>query len=175
MGIPNGNVNQTGTYTLNGATAIFSSGATVIGTAVLTGNNLTLTLNPASDAPGTYSFTKSGGNNDGSGNGKDHGDGTGKDDGGKTGAQVRVSFTEPQDKTITVTQTPGTGSLTVSVSGSFSKYRWFLDGVLLPNETKDSLTLDVSGLSPRRHELTVFVTGEDGAEYAKALRFTTWK
>jgi CO dehydrogenase/acetyl-CoA synthase epsilon subunit len=88
------------------------------------------------------------------------------------GAQVTVTFTEPQDETITLSGSPESGSLTVSVSKSFSAYRWFLDGVTVADETESSLTLDVSGLSPGRHELTVFVTTGDGAEYAKALRFT---
>ena len=60
----------------------------------------------------------------------------------------------------------------VSVSGSFDSYRWFLDGVELKNETGNSLTLDLGDLVLKRHELTVFVTGADGVEYAKALRFT---
>ncbi|MDR2741314.1 MAG: fibronectin type III domain-containing protein, partial [Treponema sp.] len=93
-----------------------------------------------------------------------------------TAAQVTVSFTEPKDETITVTQSQNdSGVLTVSVSGSFSSYRWFLDGVPVKDETESSLTLDIGELAPKRHELTVFVTDEKSVQYAKALRFTVWK
>ncbi|MDR2743439.1 MAG: Ig-like domain-containing protein [Treponema sp.] len=90
--------------------------------------------------------------------------------------QVAVNFTGPRDETIDVYENRDSGSLLVSVSDSFSHYRWFLDGVLLKNETSNSYTLDTEKFLPGRHELTVFVTGEDGVEYAKALRFTVfWK
>jgi hypothetical protein len=93
--------------------------------------------------------------------------------GGNTGVQVKVDFTGP-DITLTglhdLSQSANE-SLTVSVSGSFIKYRWVLDGVQLPGETS-SLTLYAKNLSPNRHELTVFVTNQGGVEYAKAMRFT---
>jgi hypothetical protein len=112
----------------------------------------------------TYTFTKSGVTGESGGNGSGNG--------GNTGVHATVNFTGPRDETITVTQIPGAGSLTVSVSDQFTKYRWFLDGVLLKNETKSSLSLDVSELSLKQHELTVFVTSKNSVEYAKALRFT---
>jgi hypothetical protein len=91
-----------------------------------------------------------------------------------TGALVTVNFTGPRDETIVLEEDkifqPGEESLTVSVSGSFSAYRWFLDGVPLKGETESSLSLDVKKLSSKRHELTVFVT-KGGVEYAKTLRF----
>jgi hypothetical protein len=60
---------MSGTYTQSGSTATLRSGGTTIGTAVLSGNNLTVTLNAASGAAGTYYFTKSGSSSSsGSGN-----------------------------------------------------------------------------------------------------------
>jgi hypothetical protein len=61
-------VNETGTYSLKGNTATLYAGTTTIGTAVLSGNTLTVKLNDASGSAGTYTFTRSGGNDSGNNN-----------------------------------------------------------------------------------------------------------
>jgi hypothetical protein len=59
----------------------------------------------------------------------------------------------------------------VSVSGSFSAYRWALDNAILTGETGSSLTLYAGNLAVRQHTLTVFVI-QGGVEYAKRVTFT---
>jgi hypothetical protein len=91
-------------------------------------------------------------------------------------AQVTATFTGPQDETITLSGVQNLSKadntqLTVSVSGSFTAYRWFLDGVLRTGETGNSLTLYAGVLDVKQYELTVFVT-RDGVEYAKSVKFT---
>jgi hypothetical protein len=94
-----------------------------------------------------------------------------------TAAQVTVNFTGPQDETIYLN---GDGAflsqaentlISVSVSGSFTAYRWFLDGVLMEGETGNSISANTGYLAIKRHELTVFVTS-GGVEYAKSMHFT---
>jgi predicted phage tail protein len=95
-------------------------------------------------------------------------------------AKVTVEFDGlPQDETITLNGTQDLSwsdntQLTVSVSGgSFSAYRWVLDGdTASPVGTGSSLTLDARDLSVKRHELAVFVTTGGSVEYAKTVRFT---
>jgi hypothetical protein len=92
-------------------------------------------------------------------------------------AKVTAGFTGlPQDETITLSgiqdlSKAANTQLIVSVSDSFSAYRWFLDGVLLPGENTSSLTLNAAGLTIKRYELTVFVTS-GSVEYAKSVKFT---
>jgi quinol monooxygenase YgiN len=88
---------------------------------------------------------------------------------------IRVQFTGPQDETIDLIQTGGplswtdNDSLNMSVNGSFTVYRWDLDGVTLPG-TNNSLTLYARDLSIKQHRLTVFVT-KGGLEYTKVAIF----
>jgi hypothetical protein len=96
----------------------------------------------------------------------------------KPGALVKVNFTGlPQDETITLSEVQSLSwsantPLTVSVSGSFSAYRWVLDGnTASPVGTGSSFTLNAGALTVKRHEVTVFVT-KDGVEYAKSVSFT---
>jgi hypothetical protein len=83
----------------------------------------------------------------------------------------------PQDETITLTGPENMLSwaadtmFTVSSGGTFTGYRWALDGAVLSGETGNSLTLYAGSLSVKQHRLTVFVT-KDGSEYAKAVTFT---
>jgi hypothetical protein len=93
-------------------------------------------------------------------------------------ARVDVNFTGlPQDETIILSGVQNLSrsagaQLTVTVSGgTFTAYRWALDGEALASETGNSLTLDAGSLAVKRHELTVFVTA-GGVEYAKAVKFT---
>ena len=92
-------------------------------------------------------------------------------------AQVNVSFGgKAEDQTINLSgvedlsQEDG-DELTVTVNGSFTAYRWFLDGEALAGKTGSSLALKAADLAVKRHELTVFVTA-GGVEYAKAVKFT---
>jgi hypothetical protein len=90
---------------------------------------------------------------------------------------VSVQFTGPQDENITLTDVDAAAlswtantALTVSVSGSFTTYRWVLDDVER-SETGSTLTLYVRNLAVKRHSLTVFVT-KNAVEYAKRVTFT---
>jgi hypothetical protein len=92
-------------------------------------------------------------------------------------ALVTVEFDGmPQDKSIVLSgikdlsQSANT-QLTVSVSGSFTAYRWFLDGLLQTGKTTSSLTLNAADLTVKQYELTVFVTSGN-VEYAKSVTFT---
>jgi hypothetical protein len=90
---------------------------------------------------------------------------------------IKVQFTGPRDETITLSGTEGALSwaantaLNVSVSGTFSAYRWALDGVVIEGQTGSSLSLNAGELSVSRHTLTVVVT-KDGVEYSKVVQFT---
>jgi LysM repeat protein len=92
-------------------------------------------------------------------------------------AGVKVQFTGPRDETITLSKMEDALSwadntaLNVSVSGTFSAYRWALDGVVIEGETGSSLSLNAGELSVSRHTLTVVVT-KDGVEYSKVAQFT---
>jgi chitodextrinase len=94
-------------------------------------------------------------------------------------ALISVTFTGlPQDETITLTGAENTiswaakAALTVSVGGgTFTGYRWVLDGAVLPDETTNSLTLNADSLWVKEYSLTVFVTA-DGKEYTKRVTFT---
>jgi hypothetical protein len=100
-------------------------------------------------------------------------------------AQIKVSFTGPEDETIDLKvgdnqsipkEVPADTELTVSVTGSYDAYRWFLDGQELKSEAgKSSLTASAGYLGVNRHTLTVFVTTKDGVEYSKRLTFTVIK
>jgi hypothetical protein len=63
-----GPANMTGTYILNGTSATLSSGGVTFGTAVLSGNTLTVTSS-ASGSMETYTFTRSDGNGGNGNNG----------------------------------------------------------------------------------------------------------
>jgi chitodextrinase len=90
---------------------------------------------------------------------------------------VTIRFTGlPQEENITLTGADtalswiAETSLTASVEGSFTAYRWFLDGVI-QGEDGSTLTLSAGNMGIREHTLTVFVT-KDGVEYAKRVIFT---
>jgi hypothetical protein len=93
-------------------------------------------------------------------------------------ALVSVSFTGPEDETITLTGVENTLSaaantpITVSVTGTYTAYRWALDGEEIWGETGMSLTRYAGSLEVKRHTLTVFVTTSAGIEYAKRVTFT---
>jgi hypothetical protein len=95
----------------------------------------------------------------------------------KGAAKVSVNFGGlPQDETITLSGVQNLSQaaddqLTASVSGSFTAYRWVLDGLVQIGKTGSSLTLEAGDLTVKQHELTVFVT-TGGVEYAKAVKFT---
>jgi chitodextrinase len=90
---------------------------------------------------------------------------------------VKVEFTGPWDETITLTgadtalSKAENTSLTVSVSGTFDAYKWYLDGVPIPEETGNTLNGSAGNLSVKTHRLTVVVT-TGGVEYAKRVTFT---
>jgi predicted phage tail protein len=94
-------------------------------------------------------------------------------------AQVTVSFTGPADKTITLTGVGGTLSqaantaltVTVTVTGAYSVYRWALDGSIISGETGNFLTGYAGSLEVKRHTLTVYVK-KGVVEYAKRVTFT---
>jgi hypothetical protein len=94
---------------------------------------------------------------------------------------ISVEFTGlPQDETIALrgADVPlswaANTTLTVSVPGSFTAYRWVLDGVEQDGNNGSSLTLNAGNLTVRRHSLTVFVTKDENGvavEYAKRVTF----
>jgi uncharacterized repeat protein (TIGR02543 family) len=89
---------------------------------------------------------------------------------------ITAEFTGPRDETITLSGVKDLSwsantSLTVSVSGSYSAYRWALDGAILAGKTASSLTLQAGNLSVKQHTLTAVVT-KNGVEYTKRVTFT---
>jgi predicted phage tail protein len=85
----------------------------------------------------------------------------------------------PEDEEITLTGPENTLSwfdntqLTISVSETFTAYRWILDGAVLAGETGASLSLSAGNLAVKKHYVTVFVKKtNDGPEYAKRVNFT---
>jgi hypothetical protein len=90
---------------------------------------------------------------------------------------VEVRFTGlPADETITLSGVQDLSwvantALNTSVGGTFSSYRWALDGAVIPGQTGSSLTLEAGDLLIKRHTLTVLAT-KNGVEYAKNVTFT---
>jgi uncharacterized repeat protein (TIGR02543 family) len=89
---------------------------------------------------------------------------------------ITAEFTGPRDETITLSNAQNLSwsantALTVSVSGSFSAYRWALDGEILAGKTQNTLTLRARDLSITQHTLTAVVT-KNGVEYTKRMTFT---
>jgi hypothetical protein len=102
LSVPSVPYSASGTYTLSGSTATLRAEGTNIGTATVSGNNLTVVLNNNSYFPGTYNLTKStGGNNTGGTN-------TGGDS---------VSVTGTWTGTFRFEGANYSGTLTVSSSG----------------------------------------------------------
>ncbi|ULQ60845.1 cadherin-like beta sandwich domain-containing protein [Brucepastera parasyntrophica] len=60
----------------------------------------------------------------------------------------------------------------LTVTGSYSGYRWFADGTELTGETGAGLTLDAADLSAGVHRILVIVRTEGGAVYSKEAVFT---
>jgi uncharacterized repeat protein (TIGR02543 family) len=88
---------------------------------------------------------------------------------------ITAEFTGPRDETITLSGAQDLSwsantALTVSVSGSFSAYRWALDGAILAGKTQNTLTLRARDLSITQHTLTAVVT-KNGVEYTKRMTF----
>jgi hypothetical protein len=92
-------------------------------------------------------------------------------------AGITVNFIGPQDETINLSQDVESLShaantpISISVNGSFTAYKWFLDGVFLEGATGSSISANTGELAVKRHELTVFVTTSSGVEYAKSMYF----
>jgi hypothetical protein len=79
---------------------------------------------------------------------------------------VTVSFTNTGVLTL-----PKNGSLTVTVSGSYQAYQWFVDGVALSGETGGSLILKGEDYTIGAHRILVIVY-KNGVPYSQEIRFT---
>jgi hypothetical protein len=79
---------------------------------------------------------------------------------------VTVSFTETGNLTLSTTDT-----LTVTVTGSYQAYQWYVDNVLLSSETGGSLTLNGADYTPGTHRILVIVY-RNGVPYSQEIRFT---
>jgi hypothetical protein len=93
-------------------------------------------------------------------------------------AGVKVIFGGlPTDETVNLTKPEDTLSwvandtLTVSVSNTFTEYTWYVDGILLAGETRNSVTLYAQNYSLGRHTVSVRVSTTSGS-YSKTARFT---
>jgi hypothetical protein len=62
-------------------------------------------------------------------------------------------------------------AISLSVSGSWVSYQWFVDGVALPGETSSTLAKHAQDFSLARHSISVRVL-KDGNYYSKTVSFT---
>jgi hypothetical protein len=79
---------------------------------------------------------------------------------------VTVSFTNPGSLTL-----PTGGTLTVTVSGTYQAYQWFVDGVALNDEPLKDLVLSGSDYTVGEHRILVIVYKND-IPYSHEIRFT---
>lgn len=88
---------------------------------------------------------------------------------------VTVYFQGPADEAITLGETNSVAwnqALTVTASGTYAAYAWYLDGEAISGEDSGSVTIAAQTLRTGGHTLTVVVSVESGAIYSKTLNFT---
>lgn len=88
---------------------------------------------------------------------------------------MTITVVQPEDATITFSQdedieVPRSGTLNVTVEDTFDSYEWYLDALVVVDQTTHSFSRECSDLSLGVHHLTVFVT-ENGMLYSNSFRF----
>jgi hypothetical protein len=96
-------------------------------------------------------------------------------DTGSVGGTVTVN-NGIEDVTVDITNTGSlilstTGTLTVTISGSYQAYRWYVDGVVLSSETGPSLVLNGADYTIGEHRILVIVY-RNGVPYSREILFT---
>jgi hypothetical protein len=64
------------------------------------------------------------------------------------------------------------GSLTVAVSGSYQAYRWYVNTVLLSDETGSSITLNGANYDLGNHHRILVIVYKNNIPYSQEIRFT---
>jgi len=91
---------------------------------------------------------------------------------------IRYTFIEPQDETIILTASQtlswiANDEMTVTVTGNFDTYQWYIDGTIENGATQDTITLFARDFSAGTHNVTLKVTKEGSIlPYTKTLKFT---
>ena len=80
---------------------------------------------------------------------------------------VMVSFANTDNLTLNKN-----GSLTVTVSGSYQAFRWYVDTVLLSDETAASITLNGADYNSGDHHRILVIVYRNGIPYSQEIRFT---
>ena len=86
---------------------------------------------------------------------------------------VTVNFTGIANETITlgnVNELAEGGDLTVTVSGAYASYAWYVDGVEAPGETSNEIVILGAELGTGAHTVTAIVEKDD-VPYSKVLNF----
>jgi len=89
---------------------------------------------------------------------------------------IKATFNAPADESFTLGSAQTLSwktntTLTVTVTVVYDTYAWYVDGVLVPGNTGNSITLNARDFAAGRRSLSVRVT-KGGVVYSKSLTFT---
>ena len=86
---------------------------------------------------------------------------------------ITVNFTSSTDEIInlgTDDKLSAGGNLTVTVSGSYASYAWYVDGVEVPGNATNQIVISGEELGEGAHTVTAIVV-KDGVPFSKVLNF----